>query len=86
MSPTKEYFLAEGLWDMCVINEKLIELNNKDRIELISTSAACAFLGISRTTLWRISQRDKTFPRPKKISLSKNSWNLQELNNWAQNQ
>lgn len=77
---------AIGVLSMCIINDQINQLEKAHRIELVSTTSACEFLGISRTTLWRISQRDATFPRPMRIALNKNSWNIDELNNWAKNQ
>ncbi len=44
---------------------------------------ACKHLKISRATFDRIRRRDKTFPKPRKISPRVNVWVVEELDKWA---
>lgn len=41
------------------------------------------YLGISRATVYRLVERDPTFPRPRQIAEHRVAWDLEELEAWA---
>ena len=50
----------------------------------ISTQEACAHLSFSRTTLYQILARDKTFPTPYRLSARDLRWSRAELDAWME--
>ena len=44
------------------------EANQEKLSLLVSPKEACKILGISHTTLWRLSNNDKNFPRAVKLT------------------
>jgi len=57
-----------------------------DNIELLRTKQAAALLGISTVTLWRIEQRDPSFPKKIRITKRCVGWRKQALLEWLEGQ
>ena len=43
---------------------------------------ACKLLGLSRTTIWRMT-RDGSFPRPIKLGLNAVGWRVADVQEWV---
>lgn len=56
---------------------------NGDR--LLRTNEVCDYLRISRATLYRYMEEDRTFPRPKKPR-GRNEWSLAAIQKWRDRQ
>jgi predicted DNA-binding transcriptional regulator AlpA len=53
-------------------------------MKMIRKNDACKKLGISRATLYRIINRDPTFPSPHKISNSISVFCEHDINEWVE--
>jgi predicted DNA-binding transcriptional regulator AlpA len=52
---------------------------------LLTQNDVCQLLTISKTTLWRIEQKDKNFPSKISISCSRVAYKKHEILNWLDN-
>ena len=54
-------------------------------VEVLTQKQVCAYLEVSRGTLWNIRKRDDNFPKPVHIGASERSyWRRDELDNWLE--
>jgi predicted DNA-binding transcriptional regulator AlpA len=49
---------------------------------ILRAAAAAPYLGISRTTLWRLSENDKTFPSKIHLTSRCVGWRKSDLDSW----
>ncbi|MBV0932028.1 helix-turn-helix transcriptional regulator [Marinobacterium weihaiense] len=57
-------------------------MNSTPQIELLRTKQAAAYIGVSRTGLWRLEQTDPTFPRKIVLSSRCVGWRKSSLDAW----
>ena len=50
--------------------------------EILRSRQAASYLGISRTTLWRLEQSDPSFPRKIVITSRCVGWRKESLDSW----
>lgn len=51
--------------------------------EVLRTSEVCRLVGLSRTTVWRLSRSpDSTFPVPRKLTGKSIGWLRTEVEEW----
>ena len=51
-------------------------------IRAIRLPEVCGLIGASRATVWRLVNRDASFPRPFKLSPAITAWDFSEVLNW----
>lgn len=44
----------------------------------------CELLGLSKTTVWELSRRDPSFPKPVKLTAQCTAWSVAEVLRWIE--